>query len=180
MNLDRIQDFWDNGRIPLKEGETLTIRTMRECGLLTGTLKDGVKLLGNGSDSYNVPLNIEASKATGNAMATIEKLGYKYTSVFHTKLGLQAHIDPDSFLLKKGYVPLQARPTHKRDIAYYSSPEKRGYLLDKPSLLLDHVGLSKTQKKTEKKSELKRLLENASSKRFSEYAETKVVDFSSL
>lgn len=180
VNLDRIQDFWNNGRIPLKEGETLTIRVMRECGLLTGTLKDGVKLLGNGSETYNVPLNIEASKATGSVMSTIEKLGYKYTSIYHTKLGLQAHINPDEFLLKKGYVPLQARPTHKRDIAYYSNPEKRGYLLRDRLLLLDHVGSKRIQKKSEKKSELKRLLEKASSKRYFEYSESRVVDFASL
>lgn len=178
VNLDRIQDFWNNGRIPLKAGETLTIRGMRECGLLTGSLKDGVKLLGNGSESYNVPLNIEASKATGNVMNTIEKLGYTYTSVYHTKLGLAAHIDPDQFLLRKGYTPLQARPTHKRDIAYYSSDEKRGYLLKDRGLLLDHVGSNKTQKKADKKSELKKLLENASSKRHT--YESKVVDLASL
>lgn len=180
MNLDRIQDFWDNGRIPLARGDTLTIRTMRECGLLTGTLKDGVKLLGNGAELYTVPLNIEATKATNRVMNTIEKLGFKYTSVFHTKLGLQAHINPDQFLLKKGYVPLQARPTHKRDIAYYLNAEKRGYLLENKSLLLEHVGQGLMQKKTEKKSELKRALDGASTKRYGEYAELKVVDFSSL
>ncbi|SGZ58978.1 CIC11C00000003392 [Sungouiella intermedia] len=178
VNLDRIQDFWNNGRIPLKEGETLTIRVMRECGLLTGSLKDGVKLLGNGSETYNVPLNIEASKATASVMNTIENLGYTYTSVYHTSLGLQAHINPDLFLLRKGYVPLQARPTHKRDVAYYSSAEKRGYLLKDRALLLDHVGSSKTQKKADKKSELKKLLENASSKRHA--YESKVVDLASL
>ncbi|EEQ36789.1 hypothetical protein CLUG_00912 [Clavispora lusitaniae ATCC 42720] len=180
VNLDRIQDFWDHGRIPLKAGETLTIKAMRDCGLLTGTLKDGVKLLGNGSETYNVPLNVEASRATSSVINAISKLGYTYTSVYHTKLGLQAHVDPDRFLLKKGYVPLQARPTHKRDIAYYSDPAHGGYLLKDRSLLLDHVGGSNMQKKKERKSELKRSLENASDRRHGDFAENKVVDLASL
>lgn len=180
INLDRILDFWQHGRIPLKEGETLTIKVMRDCGLLTGTLKDGVKLLGNGADEYSVPLNIEASKASASVIATIEKLGYSYTAVYHTTLGLQAHVNPDRFLLKKGYVPLQARPTHKRQIAYYSNPEKRGYLLKDPSLLLDHVDGSNVQRRNKKKSELTRLLENALQRRYNEFSQTRVVDLASL
>lgn len=180
VNLERIQDLWDHGRIPLAVGETLTIKVMRDCGLLTGTLKDGVKLLGNGSEEYSVPLNVEASRATTSVINTIRKLGYTFTSVYHTKLGLQAHVDPDRFLLKKGYVPLQARPTHKRDIAYYSDPAKGGYLLKDRSLLLDHVGGSNVRRKKERKSELKRLLETASAQRHADFSENKTVDLASL
>lgn len=180
LTLAKIQDFWDHGRIPLKAGETLTIKAMHECGLITGPSKDGVQLLALASDKYNVPLNIEASKATARAMETVENLGNKYTSVYHTKLGLEAHIDPDRFLLKKGHVPLQARPTHKRDIAFYSNPEKRGYLLEDTSILLDHVGSKRVVKKTTTQSALSKLMENASTKAYGEYSSTGIVDLASL
>lgn len=176
LNLSRVQDFWDHGRIPLKEGETLTIRVMRECGLITGSLKDGVKVLGNGVETYNVPLSVEATKASANVIAKVEELGHKYTGVYRTRLGLRAHINPDYFLLMKGHVPLQARPTHKRDIAYYSDPAKRGYLLNDRSLLLDHLGKGIFRKKAEKKSALELLLENASQKKYTDYSDCLLVN----
>lgn len=180
LDMRRVQDFWDNGRIPLKEGETLTMKVMHDCGLITGPQKDGVKILGRFNGEYRVPLNVEASKATSFAIKTIEKAGYTYKSVYHTTLGLRAHLNPDWFLLKKGYVPMQARPTHKRDIAYYSNPEKRGYLLDDRSLLLDHVGKERTVRRKTKKSALDEAMEKASTTRYSDYTESGRVRASEL
>ncbi|EGW33332.1 ribosomal protein L15/L10-like protein [Spathaspora passalidarum NRRL Y-27907] len=166
LNLERIQTFWDNGRIPLKEGETLTIKVMRDSGLITGNLKDGVKILANGKNDYNVPLSVEASKASDSAIKIIEGLNQTFTSRYFTKLSLKAHVDPDYFLLRKGYVPIPARPTHKRDIKYYSNPDKRGYLLNDRSLLLDHMGRP-THARVVKKSKttFKDLLDAASTSR---------------
>ncbi|ODV78034.1 ribosomal protein L15 [Suhomyces tanzawaensis NRRL Y-17324] len=181
LNLERIQEFWNTGRIPLQAGETLTIRTMKECGLITGTMKDGVKILANGKEDYSVPLNIEASRASDQAIQAIEKLEKSYTSVYFTKLSLDAHINPERFLLKKGYVPLPARPSHRRDIEYYSNPAKRGYLLKDRSLLLDHLkNVSATYTKAEKKSALERQAEVASPARFNEFHEGKVVSVNDL
>lgn len=181
LTLARIQEFWDTGRIPLQPGETLTIKHMRDCGLLTGTMKDGVKVLARTHTAgYTVPLNIEASKASLGAIDRIEKSGNSYTSVYYTKLGLQAHLDPERFLLKKGYVPLQARPTHRRDIGYYSNEEKRGYLLKDRSILLDHLGANNTRKVTTKKSALQALLESASTKTYDEFHQHKVVSLKEL
>jgi len=179
VNLARIQDLWDTGRIPLQAGETLTIKAMRECGLLTGTLKDGVKILANGQEAYTVPLSIEASRASEHAILTIEALGYTFTARYFSKLGLQAHIYPELFLLKKGYIPLQARPTHRRDIEYYSSEEKRGYLLKDTSLLLDHLKSEKTSRKTtQRRSALEQQLETASNKKYTN--ESRVVSLADL
>lgn len=180
INLERIQDFWNNGRIPLKAGEKLTIKIMRECNLLTGSLKDGVKLLGNGKEDYNVPLNIEASKASRSVINAIEKNGYKYTSVYHTKLSLKAHVNPDYFYLKKGYLPLPARPTHRRDIEYYSNPQKRGYLLEDKSILLDHLGQDSYTRRNVRKSAIESQLDDASDKSYKDYTEHKVVSVKDL
>jgi ribosomal protein L15, bacterial/organelle len=183
INLERIQDLWNAGRIPLKEGETLTIKMMRESGMLTGTMKDGVKILANGKENYTVPLNVEASRASANAIEAIEKLGKTFTAVYYTELSLQAHINPDHFLLKKGYVPLPARPTHRRDIEFYSNEEKRGYLLNDTSLLLDHLKNKETTKvfkSVTRKSALERQLETAKSQKYNDYNENKVVSLDQL
>lgn len=178
LNLDRIQTFWDENRIPLKAGETLTIRIMRECGIITGSIKDGVKVLANGAEEYSVPLNIESSKASLGAIRAIEKTGSSFTAVYFTRLSLDAHINPDRFLLKKGYLPLPARPVHRRDIEYYSDAEKRGYLLKDRSILLDHMGQQSRSQKKARKSELTKQLEEASHKTHTDFAETNVVDIS--
>lgn len=145
LNLFRIQDFWNNGRIPLKEGETLTMDVMVKCGLITRTLKDGVKILSNGCHSYNVPLNIEASKASEKAIEAIEQLGNSFTAKNFNKLGLRVHLNPEKFLLKYGYVPLEARPSQRKDIEYYSNPEKRGYLDKDRSILFEPLEKARAQ-----------------------------------
>lgn len=163
VNLSKIQDFWSTGRIPLKEGDTLTIKVMKDCGIITGSLKDGVKILGKSTTDYNVPLNIEASKATDQAIEKIESANMSFTARYFSKLGLRAFVNPNYFLLRKGYVPLQARPTSQKDITYYSDPEKRGYLYKDRSILLDHLDKAreelKTAKPKKKLSKFKSLLE---------------------
>ncbi|KAI5951539.1 MRPL10 [Candida jiufengensis] len=173
VNLSKIQDFWENNRIPLKEGETLTIKVMKDCGIITGTLKDGVKLLGVSSQGkYNVPLNVEASKATEQAIEKIEKEAkMSFTARYFSKLGLRAFVNPSYFLLRKGYVPLQARPTSQKDISYYSSELRRGYLHKDPSILTNHLQKAKEElknikpkkKSTSKFKSLNEQLKDASS-----------------
>ncbi|KAI5964796.1 MRPL10 [Candida pseudojiufengensis] len=153
LNLSKIQDFWENNRIPLQRGETLTIKIMKDCGLITGTLKDGVKILGNNllNKKYNVPLNIEASKATEQAIIKIEKdAKMSFTARYFSKLGLRAFVNPSYFLLRKGYVPLQARPISQKDITFYSNQKNRGYLEKDSSILLDHLAKAKEELKTTK------------------------------
>lgn len=180
INLERIQDFWNTGRIPLNPGETLTIKVMKDCGIISGTLKDGAKILANGKEDYNVPLSIEASKASLSAIRAIENLDQKFTAVYHSELGLKAHVDPDYFYLRKGYLPLQARPTHRRDIGYYSNPDKRGYLLENKSILLDHMGQESSARRNVRKSELAKQLESASNKTSSDFAQSSEISVADL
>lgn len=180
INLERIQDFWNTGRIPLYPGETLTIKVMKDCGIISGTLKDGAKILANGKEDYNVPLSIEASKASLSAIRAIENLDQKFTAVYHSELGLKAHVDPDYFYLRKGYLPLQARPTHRRDIGYYSNPDKRGYLLENKSILLDHMGQESSARRNVRKSELANQLESASNKTSSDFAQSSEISVADL
>lgn len=51
------------------------------------------------------------------------------STVYHNKLGLRAHIKPQSFLAKSRPLPRQALPTRRADLEYYRDPARRGYLV---------------------------------------------------
>ncbi|AQZ09355.1 MRPL10 (YNL284C) [Zygosaccharomyces parabailii] len=129
LNLARVQWFHDLGRLNLEPGEVLDMKKMKDLGLLTGPIKHGIKILGNGKARFNVPIKIEASKATPDAIAAIEAAGGEFTARYFSRLGLRAHLVPHWFLEKRGRIPLQARPIKRKDIQYYSDDSRRGYLV---------------------------------------------------
>lgn len=181
LKLGRIQDFWKNGRLAeYKAGDKLTIADMRKTGLITGSIKDGVKILSNGSELYTVPLSIEASKASDASIKKIEELGHTFNAIYHTRLSLRASCAPNHILRKTGYLPLPARPTHRRDIGYYSNPDKRGYLLKDRSILLDFMGQTKQTSKKISISQLDKLLANASTKVTKDFQQSSTIKFSDL
>lgn len=134
LNLRLIQKFHDAGKLNLEAGEVLTMAKMKELGLVTGSIGDGVKVLGNGKDRYTVPVAIEATRASKGAIECIKAAGGEFTAKYFNSLGLKAHLAPNWFLKKYGRVPLQARPTRRKDIDYYSSPN--GYLTKEDNSLL--------------------------------------------
>ena len=170
LNLERIQWFHDKGRLNLKEGETLDMRLMKKLGLVTGSIKHGVKILARGAFKYNLPISIEASRATEGAIQTIEKAGGKFTAKYFNTLGLRAHLAPQWFLNKRGRIPLQARPTKRKQIEFYSDESRRGYLIMENHKFLQQ--LRETQEKgsvhsitrSTKKSALEIQLEKLSEK----------------
>ena len=76
VNLDRLQKAVDDKK--LKEGETVTVATLVETGVLRRA-KDGVRILGNGE--LKAKLTIEAAGASKGAVAAIEKAGGSITIV---------------------------------------------------------------------------------------------------
>lgn len=129
LNLARVQWFHDLGRLNLEPGEVLDMKKMKDLGLVTGPIKHGIKILGNGKARFNVPIKIEASKATPDAIEAIEAAGGEFTARYFSRLGLRAHLVPHWFLEKRGRIPLQARPIKRKDIQYYSDDSRRGYLV---------------------------------------------------
>lgn len=169
LNLARVQEFYDNGRLPLKEGDVLDMKCMKDTGLVTGPVRDGVKILARGQFKYNVPFKIEASRASQKAIRAIEGAGGEFVARYFSRLGLRAHLVPDWFLNKRGRVPLQARPVKRRDIDFYSNPEKRGYLVVENSPYLKTIqdaqkrGTMKRERSKVKKSALDAQLESLAS-----------------
>ena len=166
LNIERIIWFHKKGRLDLADGETLTMKKMRDVGMITGSIKHGVKLLAKGQFDLKFPVKIEASAASTKAIKSIEAAGGSFVARYFTDLGLKAHLNPEWFLRKRGRLPLPARPIKRKDTQYYSSPEKRGYLVVENDPFYQTLveakknGLNNASKSREKKSELEKQLIN--------------------
>ena len=66
--------------------------------------------------------------ASQSAIERIEALGGTIRAVYYNRLGLRVLLKPHKF--DPNRMPRFARPTAARDLAYYRSPEHRGYLAD--------------------------------------------------
>lgn len=70
VNLDRLQQAIDAGKLDISA--TVTAQTLLQAGVIS-TVKDGVRLLGRGT--LTTKLTIELSGATASAQAAVEKAG---------------------------------------------------------------------------------------------------------
>lgn len=131
IQLSRIQQFADSGRLQLAEGEVLTMKKMKDLGIITGSMKDGVAILGDGTSKYKLDIKIEATKISKSAVKIIEGCNGQAISAYYSRgIGFRAHHSPTWFLENKGYIPLRANPISRRDIQFYSDAERNGYLTD--------------------------------------------------
>jgi large subunit ribosomal protein L15 len=81
-----------------------------------------------GAEEFNVPVNIEVSRASQKAIAAIEKAGGSVTCRYYNALGLRVVTRPENW----GYrsLPKFAEPVKVKDKEWYSDPKNRGYLAD--------------------------------------------------
>ncbi|EMR09857.1 ribosomal protein L15 [Pneumocystis murina B123] len=121
LNLQRLQIWINNGRIDAKK--PITMKHLYDSNIIHG-IKSGVKLLANGKEFFNIPIEIEVSKASKEAIKRIESTGGKITCVYYNSLGLRAHLHPEKFKI----IPKQAQPISRSNIQYYSDKNNRGYL----------------------------------------------------
>ncbi|KAF9163232.1 YmL10 [Actinomortierella ambigua] len=132
LNLDRLQFWIASGRIDATK--TITMKDLLDSRCIH-KIQDGVKLLGDGKADFKTPINIEVSRASKSAIKAIEACGGSITAVYYNKLGLRALTKPHKF----EELPKFARPMKKKDIAFYTNPENRGYLADKTEIVgMDH------------------------------------------
>ncbi|SCW01575.1 LAFE_0E02696g1_1 [Lachancea fermentati] len=184
LNLDRIMWFHRKGRLQLQPDEILDMKKMKDLGLVTGSIKDGVKVLADGKNQFNLPIKIEATRASREAIKAIEKAGGEFTARYFNTLGLRAHLSPEWFLAKRGRIPLQARPVKRKDIDYYSNPEKRGYLIKESHPLLEQInqaragGSETLVRRSVKKSALDVQLENVDQSRAPPTSDSRILTLS--
>ncbi|OLL23101.1 54S ribosomal protein L10, mitochondrial [Neolecta irregularis DAH-3] len=143
LNLDKLQQWIDEGRLDASKRITMKHLLKTRC---VHVIKDGVKLLGAHRKRLKSKIEIHVSQASKSAIGRIEYLGGKIVCEYYNKLNLRALLKPEKF----NVLPRRAMPTHKRDIEYYTNPEKRGCLVDKRHLFpqlppLDPVPENPTQ-----------------------------------
>ncbi|KAH8829627.1 ribosomal protein L18e/L15P [Flagelloscypha sp. PMI_526] len=102
VNLDRIQ-LW-----------------MNQVDVFT-KVHDGVKILADGSEHLTTPLFITPSRASHSAIKAIEATGGKVICKYYTPTSLRDCIDGRTDRV-------EAAPTRRDDIVWYSQHRNRGYL----------------------------------------------------
>jgi len=168
LNVGKVQDFVTMGRlIPERADGVITIKDMVNAGMFpSSSVKNGVKLLGDGKQFLKDKLLIEVPWASASAIEAIESKGGFVTTVHYNRLAMRALLKPHKFDMKpevllaaeygeddEGEVntseldlhdlhmlPKRARPPMKY-MPYYTDYAKRGYLNPKVQLERKKRGL---------------------------------------
>ena len=122
VNVDRIQQYINMGRLMPKPNQMVTVRNLLEAGVISRA-KDGVKLLAKGKLQLEHPLHLEVSNASDEAIKAIEASGGTVTCVHFNKLAMRAMTKPIHFEV----LPRRARPP-PRLMDMYLDGNKSGYL----------------------------------------------------
>ncbi|MCO5570322.1 hypothetical protein L7F22_024041 [Adiantum nelumboides] len=111
VNLKSVAERIEQG--VLDSEDLITMKTLKDAGLVGKQIKDGVKLLGAGADKFALPLHFEVSRVSKKAKAAVEAAGGSVTRVHYTKLGLKALTKPEWFAKKGRLLPRPAQPAPK-------------------------------------------------------------------
>lgn len=125
LNLDRLQFWIDQGRIDASK--PITARELLTSGCIHN-VKDGVKLLGDGSAHLRTPVHVVVSRASKSAIAAVEAAGGSIVCRYYNATSLRALIEPQKWLMRGKPLPRFADPVSQSDLLWYSSPNNRGYL----------------------------------------------------
>ncbi|KXT12322.1 hypothetical protein AC579_7628 [Pseudocercospora musae] len=152
VNLNRIQDWINQGR--LDPSQPITLKELNKSRCVHG-VKDGVKLLARGKEELTTPINIIVSRASAEAINTVEKLGGSVTTRYYTNFAikkiLKEKMDPIHSIQSRistaarseagaeeagAAIAMDAKkyrfrlpdPTSRRDLEYYRDSAHRGYL----------------------------------------------------
>lgn len=157
MNLDRIQEWIDQGRID--PTRPITVRELAQSRCIHQA-KEGVKLLGRGT-TENVlkqPIHLVVSRASASAISAVEATGGSVTTRFYTRSAIvrimrremhpfvsmawteksgseELHkaegaeeLSESNIMKQMGFRYRLPDPTKRRDVEYYRDPAHRGYL----------------------------------------------------
>jgi len=123
VNLDRIQHWIDTGRLTSSPTQPITARELLLSGCVHN-VHDGIKLLGDGAERLKTPIHITPSRASKTAIQAVEKLGGSVFCRYYNPLALRDCV-------KARTDRLDAAPTRRTDIEWYTDWKNRGYLSEK-------------------------------------------------
>ncbi|RMZ70415.1 50S ribosomal subunit L15 [Pyrenophora seminiperda CCB06] len=87
INLDRIQEWIDQGRLDPKK--PITMKELAKSRCLHGVKRHGVKLLARNPEKLTTPIHIVVSRASADAIARIESLGGSVTTRFYSPTAIK-------------------------------------------------------------------------------------------
>ena len=90
LNLADLQKAIDDGKIGA--GETITGKSLASAGVIRRE-RDGLRLLGNGKDSFKATVTIEVAGASKSAVEAIEKAGGKVVVLNFIRPGVEKDIE---------------------------------------------------------------------------------------
>ncbi|TXG60545.1 hypothetical protein EZV62_015118 [Acer yangbiense] len=93
--------------------ELITMKTLKDVGAVGKQIKDGVRLMGRGSEKIEWPIHLEVSRVTVRAKEAVEAAGGSVRKVHYNKLGLRALLKLEWFEKKGRLLPRPARPPPK-------------------------------------------------------------------
>jgi large subunit ribosomal protein L15 len=125
INLEKLQYFIDTGRIDPTSG-TITLYTLKQCGMVNTIKWPGVKLLARGYENFTAKIDIEIPKASKSAIAAIEKAGGSIRSVYYNRRSLLLLLRPHKYP-GLDYRNSMGMPPPKL-FQYYMRSDVRGYL----------------------------------------------------
>eukprot|EP01114_Cavostelium_apophysatum_P008732 TRINITY_DN2148_c0_g1_i1.p1 TRINITY_DN2148_c0_g1~~TRINITY_DN2148_c0_g1_i1.p1 ORF type:complete len:299 (+),score=72.05 TRINITY_DN2148_c0_g1_i1:64-960(+) len=94
LNLDRLPYYINKGKLDISK--KLTMKDLLDAGCVS-RIRDGVKLLGRGAETFNFPINIEVSSVSKSAEDAIKKAGGSVTTAYYSRLSLRHLIKPEKF-----------------------------------------------------------------------------------
>lgn len=119
LGLDRLQRFIDQGR--LDATQRLTLKVLKDAGLVT-RIRHGLKLLGNGADTFRAKVDIEATAVSAKARDAIVKAGGTVTTVYFNRLGLLTHLRNEPADVKIRFARAPPQKWSRFDVPKYPSP----------------------------------------------------------
>ncbi|KAL9652468.1 hypothetical protein ABK040_000040 [Willaertia magna] len=163
VNLEQIQYLIDTGRIDISNGKTITMRTLKEAGLIKNTKYPGIKLLAKGTEFFRSKIDIEVPRASKEAIQVIEKNGGSIRVIYYNKRSIYLMLNFEKYIKKKGYLLTEEQLQNPHNIykksmglpppkmlAYYMNEANRGYLAPFAQAgSFEFYNLEQLEKKTE-------------------------------
>ncbi|XP_022879655.1 uncharacterized protein LOC111397134 isoform X2 [Olea europaea var. sylvestris] len=101
-------------RLPKRGFKNPFSLTFQDAGAIGKQIRDGVRLMGRGSEHIQWPIHLEVSRVTVRAKAAVEAAGGSVRRVYYNKLGFRALLKPEWFEKKGRLLPKAARPPPKQ------------------------------------------------------------------
>lgn len=106
LSLGHLMKFVQEGRVdPRSKIDLHTLNKARVCGVMKG-----VKLVSEGEELVTVPLTIECTHATEEAVEAVERAGGSVKFVYMSRVALKAHLYPHKVAILPRRLPLPHKP----------------------------------------------------------------------